>query len=268
MKSVACLWARSLCGWPLRCGWQALNWWPAAATSWTASTGGSAPARCETSVRRLPNWPTWPCPRGNRRTQTVARLRQDMAEFIAAHKLEHVVVVNLASTEPRGRCGRIAVHVGRAGSVVVAAILRAAGQFALCDCRVGPGLFVHQLHAVAGGDAGGHRRVGPAPRRPARRPRRQDGRDAAEERAGPDVRPAEPASDELGRPQHLRQHGRPRAGRSGQQAGENRQQRPPAGRNPRLPPANAGLDRIHPRAWAIGRRPGTTSISPASWARP
>ena len=105
-------------------------------------------------------------------------------------------------------------------SLVGRAVLPAAGQFALCHCRVGGGLFVHQFHAVAGIGAGGHRRIGPAARHAAHRLRRQDGRDAAEERAGPDVRPAKPAGDELGGPQHLRQHGRPRAGRSGQQAGK------------------------------------------------
>ena len=91
-----------------------------------------------------------------------------------------------------GRRGPLALDVGRIGGDVGRAVLAAAGQFAVRDRRLGLGLFVHQLHAVVGLGAGGDRRVGPAPRRAPRRLRREDRRDAAEERAGADVRPAEP----------------------------------------------------------------------------
>ena len=50
---------------------------------------------------------------------------------------------------------------------------------------------------------------------------------------------------QLGRPQYLRQPRWPGAGRPGQQADQDQEQGPPAGRNPRLPPANARFHRVH-----------------------
>ena len=59
-----------------------------------------------------------------------------------------------------------------------------------------------------------------------RRQGRQDGRDADEDGAGADVRPAQLADPQLGRPQHLRQPRRPGPRRPGQQGVEDQDQGP------------------------------------------
>ena len=103
-------------------------------------------------------------PQGETPRQIVDRLQDDLRHFRQSEKLDHAIVVNVASTEPP-----LAGHAGRfAGCRLAGDLVRAraplerrglppAGQFVVCDCRAGPGLLVHQLYAVARGRSGRHR---------------------------------------------------------------------------------------------------------------
>lgn len=46
-------------------------------------------------------------PRGESAREAIGRVQQDLTEFIAAHGLEHVIVVNVASTEPAVDAGQL-----------------------------------------------------------------------------------------------------------------------------------------------------------------
>ena len=198
----------------------------------------------------------------------MARFQDDLNEFARENELEHVVVVNVASTEPAVDAASLPPSWADFESSLAAPSCPVARQFALRDCGLGLGLFVHQFHAVAGGVAGGHRRAVPAARRTPRRLRRQDRRDVAQKRAGPDDGPSQLARPELGRPQYLRQPGRAGVGRSGQQASETQPARTACWAKSSATARKPSPRSSTSKAWANGRRPGTTSISPGSWARP
>ncbi len=150
--------------------------------------------------------------------RAIDQIQADLKSFQAAHKLDQVVVLNVSSTEPPFELSDVHQTAGRA--------LARAGTLARPCCR--------------------RRRSTPRPpstsasrtstsrlrwerRSPAllelaekrqdrhRRQGRQDRRDADEVGAGADVRPAQLADPELGRPQHLRQPRRPGPRRPGQQ---------------------------------------------------
>ena len=145
------------------------------------------------------------------------------------------------------------------------AILPASSLYAYAALDLG--LPVRQLHAVARRVAARRWRSWPRSASvPHRRPGRQDRRDAAEDGAGADVRPPQPARPELGRPQHPRQPRRPGA------------RRPATTRRPRSGPRTRSSRRSSATSrrrtcrsstssrWTTGRRRGTTSTSRASSA--
>ena len=140
-------------------------------------------------------------PRGETPRQAVARLGRDMAAFVQAERLAHLVVVNVASTEPPVDASGLPpgwAELDRlldddqqcplpASSLYAIAALEAGHSYINFTPSLGPG-------------SGGDRRACPTTPHSLLWLRRQDGRDAAEERAGPHVRPAEPPGVELGRP--------------------------------------------------------------------
>ncbi len=197
----------------------------------------------------------------------IDRVQNDLREFIEANKLAHVIVVNVSSTEPPvdaalpERWRDLAKLIDEPAKCP----LPASSLYAIAALDLG--LLVHQLHAVAGSPRRGDRRAGRRARRAAHGLRRQDRRDAAQERAGADVRQAKPGGDELGRAQHLRQHGRQGARRSGEQEEQGHEQGPAAGADSGLSARKRWSRSSTSRAWATGRPPGTTCISRVSWAR-
>ena len=100
MKSAACVWPTRLGGWPRKCG----------------AVRPELIERCRPELERIDRrirpgtlrnvGPTiakladLDLPQGESPRRTVARLREDIADFRRANNLEHVVVVNVASTEP------------------------------------------------------------------------------------------------------------------------------------------------------------------------
>ena len=167
------------------------------------------------------------------------------------------IVVNLASTEPPVDEAELpAKWKDLAKLLDKPKKLPAGRQLAVCDRRARPGLSVHQLHAVARLGPRRHSRTGARARHLPHGARRQDGRNAAEERARADVRRPQPAGDELGRPQHLRQPRRQGARRPGQQADQGPQQGPPAAPDPRLLAADARQHRIHRKPRRLENRLG------------
>ena len=58
----------------------------------------------------------WELPQGETPRQAVARLGRDMAEFVRAEELSHLVVVNVASTEPAVDASESAANVGGTGA--------------------------------------------------------------------------------------------------------------------------------------------------------
>ena len=75
-------------------------WSRNAATNWSRSTVAFGRARFSASARRSPLWPTADVPRDETPREAIARLGRDMAEFVRAEGLAHLMVVNVASTEP------------------------------------------------------------------------------------------------------------------------------------------------------------------------
>ncbi len=95
--------------------------------------------------------------------QAIERVQADLKAFTDEHQLEHVLVVNVSSTEPAVNPDSLPPTWKELNELIdEAAGLPAAGQFAVCHCGARPGLLVHQLHAFARFGGAGHRRVGAA----------------------------------------------------------------------------------------------------------
>ena len=168
--------------------------------------GGSQGRPNRTPGRRPRSPPTWP--------------RSSPAESI-----DHLIVLNVASTEPPFPLGDVHQHwetLKRRAGRRRSELLPASALYALAAIEGGHTYinFTPSLGASIPAIA----RAGPGDRRALRRQGRQDRRDPDENRAGPDVRPPQSEGHELGRPQHLRQPRRPGARRSGQQ--DRRRSRP------------------------------------------
>ena len=183
-------------------------------------------------------------------------------------RLEHVVVVNVASTEPPVDADRAA---GRAGP-----------SWSRCWTTRGCPLPASSLYAIAALDSGcSYINFTPSLGSPppaidelARlRGTRHMGCDGKTGETlmksvlAPMFADRNLRGDELGRPQHLRQPGRQGARRPGQQAGQGRQQGPPARAKSSATRRRRSSRSSTSRAWATGRRPGTTFIFADSWAR-
>ena len=93
--------------------------------------------------------------------QAIERVQKDLREFIATHRLDHVVVVNVSSN--RAACGRpvIAEPVRRSRKADRRRQpLSFARQFSVRHRCIGSWPVVYQLHSLAGEHAAGHSRIG------------------------------------------------------------------------------------------------------------
>ncbi len=243
---------------------------PRAATSWPRRPRGSGPGTpfgAGTAIASLGHWgdaqararparpstaspPTWP--RSSR-----------------PKSVDHMIVLNVASTEPPFPLGEAHRALGHAQRRAGRRRARpAARQLALRPGGAAMRIYLHQFHAQPG-----------LPRCPAldelarshrvalRRQGRQDRRDPDEDGPGPHVRRPQSQGHELGRPQHLRQSRRPGPRRSRQQVVQGRNQGPRRHPDPGLQAVDASSRSSICRTWATGRPPGTTSTSRAFWAR-
>ena len=211
-----------------------------AARSWKRSTAASGRARSRTWGRRLPPWPTRSCRRrkrpgsaspdwpptwrrlSNRRAGSSGGGQRGLDRAAGGCFRSAVELGGIGAADGPARGARGTVPFLRRRTFPRRATSDSAAKIGTVPCA----LPASSLYAIAALEAGYSYinftpSLGPAPAAidelarlrgtPLLRLRRQDGRDADEERAGPDVRPAEPAGAELGGPQHLRQHGRPGA---------------------------------------------------------
>ncbi len=133
--------------------------------------------------------------------QAVDRIADDLAEFAKSESLDHVIVLNVASTEPPFPVR----EVHQRWDLLTTALAGNTPDLlpASCALRTGSlprGPYVHQFHAEPGGVHSRSRRAGRPDGLTVRRQRWKDRRDPDEDRAGPDVRLAQPAGSELGRP--------------------------------------------------------------------
>ena len=186
----------------------------------------------------------------------VARVVADLRGFRERHELDHVVVLNLCSTEPPAEPHPAHARRRRAPERAAPRPRRAAAQLALRPRGDRGGLRVRRLHALhrrAPARARGARR---GARHPARRQRRQDGRDADEVGRRADVRRARPARALLGRLQPARRRRRRGARRSLARAVQDQLQGPDPRRDPRLRRRGAGADRLRPRPRRVEDRVG------------
>ncbi len=160
---------------------------------------GAGPA-----VARLGHWGEVEPPRTAR--QAVDQVAADMAAFVESESIGHMIVLNVASTEPPFQPGQVHRHWDTLNAAMAdGGSGAAARQRRVCRGGAAIRLHLHQLHAQRGclaAGPGGARRV---QRRPVCRQGWQDRRDLDEDRARADVRAPQPEGHELGRPQHLRQ---------------------------------------------------------------
>ncbi len=127
-------------------------------------------------------------PREESPQRIVARLRADLRGFVASQGLEHVVVVNVASTEPPVDPACVPstwAELERQLSDPAKCRLPASSLYAIAALDLGYS-YVNFTPSL-GFSSAGDRRAGPPARHASHGLRRQDGRDAVEERAGPHV---------------------------------------------------------------------------------
>ena len=143
---------------------------------------GAGPARHPFRRRaaRSPTWDTGATPKPPQTArQAVDRIAADMAAFVDAESIDHMIVLNVASTEPPFVLGRGPPALGhlerRAGRRRPRAASR---QLALRPGRLAVRLHLHQLHAQPGRLAPRPRRAGAVDRLALCRQGRQDRRDA------------------------------------------------------------------------------------------
>ena len=207
-------------------------------------------------------------PREESPQRIIARLQADLRSFVASQGLEHVVVVNVASTEPPLDAGLRAGGVGRAGAAVADPAkcpLPASSLYAIAALDLGCS-YINFTPSLGSAPAA----IDELARLRGTRHMGCDGKTGEtllKSVLAPMFRAAQPAGDELGRPQHLRQHGRPGARRSGQQGEPRSQARTTCWARSSATSRRPWSRSSTSRAWAIGRRPGTTSTSTVSWAR-
>ena len=76
--------------------------------------------------------------------KAIARVQRDMAEFVGTTGVDHLIVVNVASTEPPAAIASLPVTWAELEAWLDRPQEPApAGQFSVCHCRVGSGLVVH-----------------------------------------------------------------------------------------------------------------------------
>ena len=152
---------------------------------------GSGPGRASAPGRPSPSWDTGETPsRPGRREQAVDRIAADLAAFVESESIDHLIVLNVASTEPPFALGDVHRHWDTLNAALADGgpeLLPASSLYAVAALRSRPHL--HQLHAQPGRLAPGPRRAGRVHRVALRRQGRQDRRDADEDGARPDVRP-------------------------------------------------------------------------------
>ena len=204
--------------------------------------------------------------RPRRPREAVDRIAADLAAFVEAESIDHLIVLNVASTEPPFALGDGPPTLGHAQ--------RRAGRRRPRRCcppaRSTPSPPCGRATPTSTSRPAWAPRSPPcyelaeSTGRPARRQGRQDRRDPDEDGPGPDVRPPQPEGDELGRPQHLRQPRRRWS--STTRPTSRRRSRPRTGssrRSSATSPRRWSRSSTSP-TWATGRRPGTTSTSRAS----
>ena len=209
-------------------------------------------------------------PRDGSPRAAMRRIQTDLEEFAHREHVEHVIVVNVASTEPPADPAAVPAHVGASWSRCWTSRERcplpASSLYA--DRGAGPGLFLRQFHALARLGPGGDRRAGP--------------RSAARATWAATARPARRCSRACWPPcsgdrnlQVMSWVGHNIFGNLDGQVlddpankqTEDRQQGPPAWPRSSATGRRRTSRSSTSRAWATGRRPGTTSTSRASWAR-
>ncbi len=113
----------------------------AAATSWPRPRRGFGRAPASARAARLPAWVTGATrSRRGRRSQAVDRIAADMAAFVDAESIDHMIVLNVASTEPPFRPGRRPPALGRLNAALADGgpeLLPASSLYALAALRGG-----------------------------------------------------------------------------------------------------------------------------------
>ena len=146
--------------------------------------------------------------------QAVDAIATDLGAFIAGESIDHLIVLNVGSTEPPFPLADVHQHwksleprLHDAGKVLPSSALYALaaveGGHSYINFTPSLGGSIPAIHELAMATGALSRRQG-----------RQDWRDPDENRAGPDVRAPQPEGRELGRTQYLRQPRRPGARRS------------------------------------------------------
>ena len=151
----------------------------------------SGPASCTARTPRSPRSPTGPtCDSARTPREAIDAIQADLRAFKRAHKLDQVVVVNVASTEPPFELGEEHQSLDRLLPALdrptPAALPDEQPLRLRRDRRRVP---LRQHDAEPRRDAPGARGTGPQARRAARRPGRQDRRDAAEDACSPRCSP-------------------------------------------------------------------------------
>ena len=205
-------------------------------------------------------------PRKESPREAVERLRREFADFAAAEKLDHTIVVNVASTEPAftGQLPPTWAELQRLLDKPRACPLPASSLYAIAALDLGCS-YINFTPSLGSAPAA----IDELARLRGTRHYGCDGKTGEtllKSVLGADVRPAESAGAQLGRAQHLRQHGRPGAERSGRTGRRRSRAKTICSARSSATGRRRTSRSSTSRAWAIGRRRGTTSISPASWA--
>ena len=102
-------------------------------------------------------------PRNESPRQAIARLQADLREFAESGLLDHVIVVNVTSTEPAVDPATIPATWAELDKTLDSMEkMPPARQFIICNRGHGSGLFLYQLHALSGLGSGGYRRACPS----------------------------------------------------------------------------------------------------------
>ena len=81
---------------------------PRVATSWRRPPRGSGPAPISAPAARSPSWATGATPKPPQTArQAVDRIAADLAAFVEAESVDHLIVLNVASTEPPFALGEV-----------------------------------------------------------------------------------------------------------------------------------------------------------------
>ena len=258
-KSAASRWSTKPCGWPPRAGPRSPTLVEQCREELEQIDRRIRPGTIRNVGPTIAALADADVPRDETPRQAIARLGRDMAEFVRSRA---------ACPSGGGQCG-----LDRAGRWMPSSLpptwaelerllddrpaVSAAGQFALRDCGVGGGLFVHQLHAVAR----------------ARRRRRSTSLPGCRgtRHYGCDGKTGETLMKSVLAPMFARRNLRVLSwvghnifgNMDGQvlddpanKQSQGGQQGPSGRRNPRLPAANAGVDRVRARPGRLEDRLG------------